>query len=106
MRAIRAATAALTIVMAFTIIAGLIAGDFGDEGSDIIGLAWGRVTLIDLYVGLALFGGWIIIRDGGAAALPWLIALVILGNLAAAAYALKASLQSTSVSQFLTGSAE
>jgi hypothetical protein len=106
MRTIRIATAVLTVVMAITIIAGFVAGDFGDEGGEILDLAWGRVTLIDLYVGLVLFGGWVVIRERSMMAVPWLLAFVVLGNLATAAYALKASLQSTSVSQFLTGRAE
>jgi len=103
MRTIRIVSAALTLVMAITIIAGLAAGNFSDEGSTILDLAWGRVTLIDLYVGLALFGGWVILRERSAAAVPWLISFIFLGNLTTAAYALKASLQSRSVTQFLTG---
>jgi hypothetical protein len=103
MRTIRVVTAVLTAVMAITIIAGFVAGDFSDEGSTILDLAWGRVTLIDLYVGLALFGGWVLIRERGIAAVPWLLSFVVLGNLTTAAYALKASLQSESVAEFLTG---
>lgn len=106
MRTIRIAAAALTIVMTITITAGFASGNFGDEGGEILDLAWGRVTLIDLYVGLVLFGGWILFRERGIAALPWLVGLAVLGNLAAAAYALKASLQSTSMTQLLTGRSE
>ena len=105
MRTIRIVSAVLTAVMAITIIAGLAAGNFSDEGSSILDLAWGRVTLIDLYVGLVLFGGWVIIRERRAAAIPWLISFIFLGNLTTAAYVLKASLQSESVAQFLTGRA-
>ena len=106
MRTIRVVTAVLTAVMAITIMAGLAAGNFSDEGSTILDLAWGRVTLIDLYVGLALFGGWVVIRERSAAAVPWLISFIFLGNLTTAGYALKASLQSESVAQFLTGRSE
>ena len=103
MRTIRIVSAVLTAVMAITIIAGLAAGNFSDEGSTILDLAWGRVTLIDLYVGLVLFGGWVVIRERSASAVPWLISFVFLGNLATAVYALKASLRSESVTQFITG---
>jgi hypothetical protein len=103
MLTIRVTTAVLTAVMAVTIMAGLAAGNFGDEGGTILDLAWGRVTLVDLYVGLALFGGWIVIRERGAAALPWLVALALLGNLATALYALIASLRSNSPTAFLLG---
>lgn len=103
MQTIRAATALLVGMMAATIIYGFIAGDFGDEGRTILDLAWGRVTLIDLYAGLALFGGWIGLREGWRRTLPWLVGLVVLGNLAAALYAFLAARRSDSISEFLTG---
>lgn len=103
MRTIRVITGLLTLVMAVTIVAGLAAGDFGDEGEAILDLAWGRVTLIDLYVGLALFGGWIVIRERSPVAVAWLIALVVLGNFATALYAFIASMRTDSVPTFLLG---
>lgn len=75
------------IVMTGALIFGFSSGDFGAEGSAILDLAWGRVTLIDLYVGLFLIGTWIVWRERSALrALPWLIGMVFLGSLAAAAY--------------------
>ena len=66
---------------------GFTTGDFGSEGSQILDLAWGRVTLIDLYTGLFLIGAWIVWREGSLVrALPWLVGMVFLGALAAAAY--------------------
>ena len=103
MRTVRIVTALLTIVMAGTIIYGITAGSFGEEGGEILDLAWGRVTLIDLYVGLALFGGWIVLRERSVVALPWLIALVVLGNFATALYAFIAAMRSDSIAAFLTG---
>lgn len=94
-------TGSLTALMAGAVVYGFLAGDFGDEGRNILDLAWGRVTLIDLYIGLMLFGGWIVIRDGWVRAIPWFVALVVLGNLAAAAYAFRASLVSEDVGEFL-----
>ena len=106
MRALRATTGLLTAVMAVTIAYGFAAGSFSDEGGTILDLAWGRVTLIDLYVGLALFGGWIVLRERSWRAVPWLIALVFLGNLASAAYAFLAAVRADSTGEFLTGRAE
>ena len=103
MPTVRVVTALLTIVMAGTIIYGIATGSFGEEGGEILDLAWGRVTLIDLYVGLALFGGWIVVRERSAVALPWLIALVVLGNFASALYAFIAAMRSDSIDSFLTG---
>ena len=75
------------IVMVAALVYGFTAGEFGTEGSAILDLAWGRVTLIDLYTGLALIGAWIVWREGSLLrALPWLVGMVFLGSLAAAAY--------------------
>ncbi len=75
------------IAMAGALIYGFSSGDFRAEGSAILDLAWGRVTLIDLYVGLFLIGAWVVWRERSVLrALPWLIGMVFLGSLAAAAY--------------------
>ncbi len=105
MRLIRVSTGLLTGLMAATIAYGFAAGSFGDEGRTILDLAWGRVTLIDLYVGLVLFGGWILMRERSWRAAPWLIALVFLGNLATALYAFVAAIRADSPTEFLTGRA-
>lgn len=103
MRAIRVVTGATAVVMAATIVYGFVSGDFGDEGGAILDLAWGQVTLIDLYIGLVLFGGWIVLRERSAVAIPWLFSLVVLGNLAAAVYAFRAAMRTESISDFLLG---
>lgn len=105
MSVIRTVTAVLAIVMASTIVYGFVAGDFGDEGSTILELAWGRVTLIDLYVGLGLFAAWVLLRDGPRRAIPWLVGFVVLGNLATALYAFSAARRAGSVEEFLLGKA-
>lgn len=96
-------TGVVTLSMAGAIVYGFVAGDFGDEGSAILDLAWGRVTLIDLYLGLVLFGGWIVMRERSVRAVPWLLALVVLGNFAAGLYAFIVSMRSTTVTAFLIG---
>ena len=50
-------------------------------------LAWGKVTLTDLYVGFALFSGWMIFRESSKARAIAFIGLVMtLGNAFAALY--------------------
>ncbi len=79
------------VVMVGALIYGFSVGDFGAEGSAILDLAWGRVTLIDLYTGLGLIGAWIVWRERSLTrSLPWLVAMVFLGSLAAAAYVVSA----------------
>lgn len=49
----------------------------------IVDQPWGLVTLVDLYLGLAVIGVWIfLVQRGLWRSLPWWIALACLGNLA------------------------
>ena len=71
------------------IIYGLLYADFGGEGKQILQLVWGQITLFDLYLGIALFAGWVIFRDGwGGFTGLWLLSFILLGNLATCCYVL------------------
>ncbi|MEW5873196.1 MAG: DUF1475 family protein [Chloroflexota bacterium] len=69
------------LVYAFTI------GDFFAEGAKLLAMPWGIVSLVDLYVGFALFSCWIVFRE--KALLPsliWVILMMVLGFWAGALY--------------------
>jgi pilus assembly protein TadC len=77
--------------MAAVLIYGFTVGDFATEGSQLLSMPWGIVSLVDLYVGFTLFSGWIIYREASLArALIWVIAVMVLGFFAASVYALLA----------------
>lgn len=104
LRGARWTGAVVTSVMVGAILYGFLAGSFGEEGGRILDLAWGRVTLIDLYSGLALIGAWIAWRERSIArTAPWLVGLVGLGSLAAGAYVLMAAIRSNSTEEFFSG---
>ena len=70
-------------------------GSFGHEGSILFALAWGKVTLADLYVGFALFSGWVVFREKHLArALGFVLLVLTLGNAFTAVYVLVALLRS------------
>lgn len=101
---IRFLAVAAFVGMAVTIAAGFTAGDFFEQIGDIWSLAWGRVTLIDLYIGLALFGGWVTIREQRwPMIVGWWFGLFFLGNLAATLYLVRAAFTSSTVGEVLTG---
>lgn len=56
MIAVRVLSVVAVLVMVGVIAFGFVSGDFTAEGSQKWGLAWGKVTLVDLHVGLAVFG--------------------------------------------------
>jgi hypothetical protein len=80
---------ALTGLLAMTgiLIYGFIVGNFSAEGGRLLAMPWGIVSLVDLYVGFALFSGWIVFRE--KALLPsiiWVILMMVLGFWAGALY--------------------
>lgn len=90
--------------MAVAIWFGLAEGNFMSEGSDIWSLPWGRVSLVDLYLGLALFAAWVALREPKVVTTAaWWAALLLLGNLAAGAYVTVAAFRSRDLHQLLLG---
>lgn len=79
----------LTGLLAMTgiLIYGFTVGNFSAEGARLLAMPWGIVSLVDLYVGFALFSCWIVFRE--KAWLPsvvWVILMMVLGFWAGALY--------------------
>lgn len=67
---------------------GFTVGNFTEEGSQLLKMPWGRVSLVDLYVGFILFSGWIIYREKAfLPSLIWVAMMMVLGFWAGALYA-------------------
>jgi uncharacterized membrane protein YobD (UPF0266 family) len=74
-------------IMGFSIIYGLIVGDFAGEGSVIFSLLWGKVTLIDIYISFFIFTAWIIYRENNFLnSLIWFILMMVLGSFTSCLY--------------------
>ena len=74
--------------MAAVLVYGFTVGDFAGEGSRLLSMPWGIVSLVDLYVGFILFSGWIVYREASRVrAIVWVIAMMVLGFFAASVYA-------------------
>ena len=77
-----------TIIMFITLVYGFIAGDFFKEGSILFSMAWGKVSLIDVYIGFFLFSAWVLYREEkGMTAWIWILSIMILGNFVTCLYA-------------------
>ncbi len=77
------------IAMMVVLAHGFIGGDFATEGRQLLRMPWGRVSLVDLYVGFVLFSCWIVYRDGFSfASILWIAAVMMLGSLAICLYVL------------------
>jgi hypothetical protein len=64
---------ALLGVFAMTgiILFAFLRGNFSVEGSKLLSMPWGIVSMVDLYTGFILFSLWIIYRESS----PWLVVL-------------------------------
>lgn len=83
------------LAMTAALLYAFIAGDFAAEGRQILDMPWGIVSLIDLYTGFILFAGWIVYREPSLLrALPWVVAMMVLGFWAGSLYVLIALLRS------------
>jgi hypothetical protein len=75
------------VIMGVTIIYALVAGDFNAEGSLLLSMPWGIVSLVDLFTGFTLFAMWIIYREASILrSVIWIILLFTLGFFTGALY--------------------
>jgi hypothetical protein len=87
MRVIKILAITCTIIMLLTLLYGFIRGDFFKEGSILMSLVWGKVSLIDVYIGFFLFSGWVLYREERLLlAVLWIILILLLGNLITSLY--------------------
>jgi len=77
------------LAMGGILIYGFTVGDFSGEGSTLLRMPWGQVSLVDVYVGFMLFSGWVAYRERSVLrSIIWIVAIIILGNFTASLYAL------------------
>jgi hypothetical protein len=73
----------LSLAIIFTALIGWasVRGDFGAEFAAITAMPWGRISLIDLYLGFLLFGFavWVVEKDLKTR-LVWALPVLVLGN--------------------------
>ncbi|NMC53674.1 MAG: DUF1475 family protein [Chloroflexi bacterium] len=62
-------------------------GDFFAEGSQLLSMPWGIVSLVDLYVGFSLFSMWVIYREKSALrSIIWVAFIMVLGFFTVSVY--------------------
>lgn len=104
MTGIRIFTVALTVIMLAAITVSIASGSIAQEGKLLLDTAWGRMSLIDIYVGAALIAGWVYLREAN----PWVLVIwvpvfIVLGHGGTALYASIAAFRSDDVKSFLLG---
>ena len=90
-RLIWLSVSAATMVMALALIWGVTKGDLWTEGGAILDMPWGLVSLVEIYVGMALFGCWVFWRETSLLrSAAWMVAVALIGNLVSCVYVLLA----------------
>jgi uncharacterized membrane protein len=70
-----------TLIMFLTLVYGFACGNFWTEGSIMMSMAWGHVSLIDVYLGFAIVGAWVAFRETHTIrAILWIAGFFVLGN--------------------------
>jgi hypothetical protein len=104
MTAIRIFTTVVTAVLFVAIGISIATGNISDEGRWILENPWGRMSLLDIYGGVALIAGWVVLREKHPwSVVLWLPVFVVLGHAGTALYASIAAYRSDSVRSFLLG---
>ena len=79
------------LAMTGILIYGFTVGDFLGEGARLLAMPWGIVSMVDLYVGFALFSGWIVYREKSLGpSILWVVLMMVLGFFTGALYTLLA----------------
>jgi hypothetical protein len=75
------------LAMTGVLIYGFTVGDFAGEGSRLLAMPWGIVSLVDLYVGFTLFSAWIVFRERSfGRSFIWVVLMMALGFFTASLY--------------------
>lgn len=75
------------IIMAVSIIYGFMYSNFSADGSQILALTWGKITLIDIYFMFFIFSGWIYYREQNLLKfLGWFLLMLVFGAATACLY--------------------
>ncbi|HSR46666.1 MAG TPA: DUF1475 family protein [Anaerolineales bacterium] len=76
------------VAMGAVLVYAFTQGDIAAEGAQLLSMPWGIVSLVDLYVGFALFSGWIVYREESLVrAIVWVLFVMVLGFFTASLYA-------------------
>jgi hypothetical protein len=75
--------------MTAVLLNGFINGSFSTDGAALLANPWGIVSLVDLYVGFALFSIWIAFREKSfTVKVVWIILMLVFGFFTGSLYIL------------------
>lgn len=92
------------IIMTSMIAFSIATGDIAAEGAILLGLVWGQMSVVDLYVSFLLVYLWMFYREKTVVAkVFWLVFILVTGALATAIYVYLAASKSKNETEFFFG---
>ena len=90
--------------MAAMIAFSIATGNIAEEGAILLGLVWGQMSMVDLYVSFLLVYLWMFYRETTILAkVFWLVFILVTGALATAIYIYLAASKSKNETEFFFG---
>lgn len=75
------------LVMFSMLVYGFTIGDFTGEGKILLGMPWGQISLVDIYIEFIIVCSWIVYRENNLVkSLIWVTLVLILGSMISCLY--------------------
>ncbi|MCB2342332.1 DUF1475 family protein [Clostridium estertheticum] len=75
------------LLMLGMIIYGFAIGNFTGEGKLLLGMPWGQISLVDIYIEFIIVCSWIVYRENNIAkSLIWVLLVLTLGSMISCLY--------------------
>lgn len=75
------------LIMLGMLIYGFTIGNFAGEGKILLGMPWGQISLIDIYIQFIIICSWIFYReDNLGKSIIWIILVLTLGSMISCLY--------------------
>lgn len=77
------------ITMGCALVYGFTVGDFSGEGTRLLAMPWGVISLIDVYTMFTLFSVWVVYREKSVVrSALWVLLIMVLGAFICSVYSL------------------
>ena len=75
------------LVMLGMLIYGFTIGSFTGEGKILLGMPWGQISLVDIYIEFIIVCAWIVHRENNwAKSIIWVVLVLTLGSMISCLY--------------------
>jgi len=75
------------LIMLGMLIYGFTIGSFTGEGKQLLGMPWGQISLVDIYIEFIIVCSWIVHRENNTIkSIVWVLLVLVLGSMICCLY--------------------